>query len=259
MAALDDAVSGFLTNGLHNIVTAGLTLAEEPSFIGQAGPPAHEERRRQLVALLGRLPTVAAVYVGYSDGLFVFAGHVSSFSTAQRVEYGAPEGDSIIVRTISGQGADRQETWWFRTANGTEGAKKIRRAEYDPRVRPWYLEAIKLNGPAVTEPYVFAQSNAPGISAGMPMHDGAVIGFDLTLVTLSHLLGEYKVTPNSIIMVAPETSDVFVESEPCAAVTRGCLPSDAEARAVLRRTVMKARSDRQRLEREQKSRAVPTG
>ena len=89
---------------------------------------------------------------------------------------------------------------------------KTQHSDYDPRVRPWYVEATKKREPALTEPYLFAQSNAPGISAGVPMRDGAVIGLDFTLGPLSRLLGAYKVTPNSIIMVATDTSDVFIES-----------------------------------------------
>ena len=251
MATLDTAVSGFLVNGLRVIVSAGQTLAEGPSFAAPAGPEADDERIRQLVALLVRHPALAAAFVGYGDGHFVFAGRMSAFSATQRVEYGGPEGEAIIVRIIDGEGPSRRETWWFPAADGKRSAEKSRHSDYDPRIRPWFVEALKLREPALTEPYLFAQSNAPGITAGVPMRDGAVIGFDFTLNLLSHLLGAYKVTPNSIIMVATDTSDVFIESEPCAAPAGSCLPGDAETRAVLRRAIVEARPAHLHIEREE--------
>jgi adenylate cyclase len=250
MATLDTAVSGFMVNGLRVIVSAGLTLAEAPSFAAKAGAAADDERGRQLVGLLERHPTLAAAFVGYSDGHFVFAGRMSAFSASQRVEYGAPEGDAIIVRIIVGEGPDRRETWWFPTADGKRSAEREKHSAYDPRLRPWFIEAARQGGPALTEPYLFAQSNAPGISAGVPMRDGAVIGLDFTLDLLSRLLGAYKVTPNSIIVVAPDTSDVLIESEPCAAPSGDCLSGDAEVRAALRRAIVEARPAHLHIERD---------
>src|SRR5471030_1919887 len=209
MAALDDAVSGFLTGGLRTIVSVGLALGEAPSFSPQAGLALEDERSRQLVALLKRHPAVAAVYLGDADGRFLFAGHMTSFSAEQRDNYGASSEEDVIVRTISGDGAARQESWWFRSPGGERSPEWTQRSDYDPRTRPWYEQAIRSRAPALTEPYLFAQSRASGISAGVPMQGGRVIGFDFTLDTLSRLLGDYKVTPNSIIMVVPESSTVF--------------------------------------------------
>jgi adenylate cyclase len=245
LAALDDAVSVFLTNDLHTIVSVGLTLAEVTSFTSQAGPAADDDRGRHLVAVLQQHPVLAAAFAGYPDGHFVFAGHMASFSADQRVEYGAPRGDPTIVRIIDGEGAARRETWWFQSADGSRSAVKERHSDYDPRTRPWYVEPLKLGAPALTEPYIFAQSDEPGISAGIPMRPGGMIGFDFTLGTLSRLLGRYRVTPNSIIMASTDTSDIFIESEPCADSAYVCLPGDTAARAALKRAVLETRtSDR---------------
>src|SRR5882757_3549113 len=81
LASLDDAVSVFLTNDLHTIVSVGLTLAEVTSFASQAGPAADDDDRgRHLVAVLQQHPVLAAAFAGYPDGHFVFAGHMASFS-----------------------------------------------------------------------------------------------------------------------------------------------------------------------------------
>ena len=238
LAALDEAVSVFLTNDLHTIVSVGLTLTEVAGFSPQAGSTADDERARHLLAALQQHPALAAAFAGYPDGHFIFVGHMSSFSAEQRAEYGAPEGDPTIVRIIDGEGAARREVWWFQNADGSRSAVREKQNDYDPRTRPWYVESIKLGGPALTEPYRFAQSGEPGISAGIPMRAGGVIGFDFSLDTLSRLLGRYKVTPNSIIMASTSASDVLIELEACAPSADGCLPGDAEVRAALKHAVI---------------------
>ena len=246
MSALDYAVATTLTDGLRTIASVGLTLAEAPSFQAIAGHEADDERRRQLMAVLGRHPAVAAAYVGYPDGHFLYAGRLSQFSAERRVEFAAPNADAIVLRTVDGEGPARRETWMVA---GAGGAPRSRPDSYDPRVRPWYVEAEARQAPILTEPYRFAWSTEPGISAGLPMRGGGVIGFDFTLGTLSRLMGDYKITPNTIVLISMGTSDVLIETDPCKADSEGCFPEDGAARKVLRQTVLEG--DRgQRLTRE---------
>jgi len=244
MTALDYAVATTLTDGLHTISSVGLTLAEAPSFQFAAGHEADDERRRQLVAVLGRHPAVAAAFVGYPDGHFLYAGRLSEFSAARRAEFAAPTADSIVVRTVDGEGEARRETW---TIVGSSGAPRSRHDTYDPRKRPWYTEAEAKHAPVLTEPYRFAWSTEAGISAGLPMHGGGVIGFDFTLGTLSRLMGDYKITPNTIVLISMGTSDVLIETDPCKAGDEGCFPQDAAARQLLRKTVLEDSERGQRL------------
>ena len=90
---------------------------------------------------------------------------------------------------------------------------------------------VRANAPVLTEPYHFAQANVVGVSAGVPLRRGGVIGFDFTLSTLSGLIGDYRITPNSIIMLASETGVVFMESEACKLENSQCLPGEEAVRA----------------------------
>jgi adenylate cyclase len=250
MASLDSAVEGFLTAGLRIVVAVGTTLAEAPSFAPDAGPDADEERLRQLAALLGRYSSWAAVFVGYEDGRFLYAGRPETFSIEQRLEFDAPDGPSIILRKIEGEGAARRETWWFEMPDGSRSPPRTRHLDYDPRTRPWYVDAVRANAPVLTEPYHFAQANVVGVSAGVPLRRGGVIGFDFTLSTLSSLIGDYRITPNSIIMLASETGVVFMESEACKLENSQCLPGEAAVRAAMRSAVAQAGASGQRVERD---------
>ncbi len=238
---LEAAVEGFLTNGLHVVVSVGQALAASPSFSATENPLTDEERRRQLVAMLGRHSSVQSAFVGYADGSFIYAGRPGSFSLAQRLEYDAPDGESIIVRVIEAGKPPRPETYWFYLPDGSHTATQTTTSYFDARTRPWYVDAMRAKAAILTEPYRFAQTPDHGISAGIPLRSGlGVIGFDFTLQTLSQLLTAYKITANSVIVVGHAGGGVEIESEPCAPTLPGCLPSDALVREILRKSVVEA-------------------
>lgn len=239
MAALDSAVQDFLTSGLDVIVAVGTTLAESQGF--EPGSRVDdEERLRQLVAIMGLHPTMAAVYVGYDDGRFLFVGDTDDLSIEQRLRFDAPDAPSLLVRSLEAGGGPRRETYWFRLADGSVTPPRTRTDDYDPRTRPWFREAVVAKGPVLTEPYTFAQANVVGVSTGVPLRRGGVIGFDFTLTTLSKLLSEYRFTPNSLIMVAGETGTVFMESEPCRDTVAGCLPGEDRVREAMKKAIAEA-------------------
>src|SRR5258708_22847525 len=102
----------------------------------------------------------------------------------------------------------------------------------------------------LTDPCTFAQANVAGISAGIPLRQGGVIGFDFTLETLSQLIGDYKITPNSVIMVASESGTVFMESEACRPDRTKCLSGDDAVRKAMRAIVARLATGGQRVERD---------
>ncbi len=251
VATLERAVEQFVTEGLRVVIYVGLTLADSPSFDAQEGPAADDDRRQQLVALLGRHPAVAAAFVGYADGRFVYAGRPDSFSPSERSEFDTADRDTIIMRIVDGKGAARRAISWTESPGRPPSPKTVRPTDYDPRTRPWYVEAERVHGAALTEPYHFAWSKHAGISAGVPLRGGGgVIGFDYTLETLSQLVTAYKITPNSIIMVGHGVGVVEVESEGCVGGAARCLPGDAEVRTALKGVIREAIEKDHRIDRQ---------
>lgn len=249
MAALDSAVEGFLTSGLRVVVAVGTTLAETQAF-APGSTVADEERLRQFAVIIQRYPAMAAIYVGYEDGRFLYVGRTETLSISQRLEFDAPDAPSLLVRSVVAGDGLRQETWWFQLADGGRSPVQTRMIDFDPRTRPWYLEAMRVMGPALTEPYSFAQAKVVGVSAGMPLRQGGVIGFDFTLDTLSRLIGDYRFTDNSIIMVASDTGTVFMESEACRIEGGTCLPGEDQVRTAMRDAIIRAVDGGDRIERD---------
>ncbi len=248
---LEAAVEDFLTDGLHVVISVGQTLAYGPSFNATENPLTDEERRHQLIAMLQRHPAVQAAFVGYADGSFIYAGQLETFSVDQRAQIDAPDGEAIIVRVIEAGTPPRQESWWFYQPDGKHGSARTLTTNFDARTRPWYIDAMKANGPILTNPYRFAQTPDAGISAGIPLRSGAgVMGFDFTLRTLSQLLTAYKITANSVIVVGHSGGAVEIESEPCAPTLPGCLPDDALVRQMLREAVREAVATDRKIDRE---------
>lgn len=240
MGALDDAVIAFLSNSVRLIVSVGLTLGEQPTFSADAGTRADDERLRQLSALLRRHPAIDAAFVGYPDGRMLYAGRTETFSPEQQKEFGVPAGDPIVQRIFEGDDGGRRATWRFVGADGAVKGTRIEPSDYDPRVRPWYTGALQAGEPFLTEPYHFAWSGAPGISAGVPMEKGGVVGFDAGLSTLSRLIVQYKITANSIIVIGIGSADFFIETPPCDPTDEACLPGDEQVRALIQRAAVEA-------------------
>jgi adenylate cyclase len=213
MSALELAVTEWLTGSLRTVAAVGQTLAQTRSFAPSTDAALDGERERQLMAVLERNPAVAATYVGYADGKFIYVARATILGSAVGAELGAPNHDAILVRKVDTIGGTRSESWSFQSADGSRTAIRSRPSDFDPRTRPWYREAMALATPIVTEPYSFGLSRAPGVSLAVPLHQGGgAVGFDFTLETLSHVVSAKKITPHSVVTVATGTGAVLAET-----------------------------------------------
>ena len=242
MTALETAVTEWLTGGLSMIVAVGETLRGDPDFaFDPSRKSADADRQAQLAGVVDRNPILAAAYVGYQDGRFLYAGRFTARDAALRPELAAPEGDNLLIRRIDGEGAARREAWWFVRADGGRGAERDRPFDYDPRTRPWYKLATGAEASVVTEPYPFVPSNVMGITVAVAIPGwGGALGFDLTLDAMSRVLSTYKISPNSVVVLATGGNKIVAESEPCLAADPACRPDDAGLRRIVRREIGEA-------------------
>ncbi|VXB73197.1 Methyl-accepting chemotaxis protein PctA [Pseudomonas sp. 8AS] len=61
-------------------------------------------------------------------------------------------------------------------------------ADYDPRTRPWYKDAMAAGGSTLTEPYVDAATSELIITIATPAGSAGVVGGDLSLNTLVEII-----------------------------------------------------------------------
>ncbi|MCX7304317.1 MAG: adenylate/guanylate cyclase domain-containing protein [Hyphomicrobiales bacterium] len=197
----------------HSVVTMGAVL---PSLT--AGPPAYLDAKREfLVRALQGSPNLDGVYVGYPDGAFFQVMRAARSARWREAVSAPPEavfGMRVVMRPPDGPAAS---TWYFLDDQGRQiGMGPTRETDFDPRRRPWYRAAIRASEPVSTGPYVSASTQALTLTlAGTMTGDkGAVIGADVFLDTISHMLLDQAVSPHSVGYIFDGDRRLIVHSDP---------------------------------------------
>ncbi len=84
--------------------------------------------------------------------------------------------------------------------------KILRNDIYNPKKRPWYLNAIKNKKSTWTEPYIFYTSKKPGITISTPIFDennklSGVIGIDIEIDKLATFINNLKLGENGKVFL----------------------------------------------------------
>jgi len=148
-------------------------------------------------------PHFAGIYFGTPDG---------DFFDVRRSRIHTPDGfRAKIIRHPEGV---RQVDLVYRDAN----LKLIEREEdpndtYDPRIRPWYQKAKRLEDIVWTDPYVFFTSQKPGITIAGPVYENdkhfkGIVGVDIRIDQLSTFIGKLRVGKNGKAFLLNHNQDV---------------------------------------------------
>ena len=164
--------------------------------------------------------SVYSAYAGWDDGSFhqVYRALPGVAVLGQTLPQSAQFVENLIdTRSLSG-GAPAQARYrvhgdWAQplltTLNGP--------ANYDPRQRSWYKEAVRLKAPGVTDVYTFVSSGQLGFTVFAPLLVGelvqGVFAVDVSLSGLSRYLAETRVTPHSLSIIADEGGRVIAHSD----------------------------------------------
>ncbi|MEK9968447.1 MAG: ATP-binding protein [Ferrovibrio sp.] len=146
-----------------------------------------------------RLPQVNGIYLGLPDGSFM---HVQQFVPAPVRDAGGSRIDPamgtrrvLLPKTDGSTGMDDRWLYFDHTAEpGQEWQQAaVMPPPYDPRQRPWYLQALASDTPVWTDPYIFASTGKLGVTYATKIThpDGslwAVLGIDLSIESLSRIL-----------------------------------------------------------------------
>ena len=155
---------------------------------------------RQFTTALGGKHSVAAIQLGYPNGDYFIVRPLTS-GTA-RENFSAPAGAAFVVDNINSQNADeRQLTRLFYTDDLTLITRNDPVAtEYDPRQRPWYINAT--DTPSAIQPYLFYFLGKAGTTVTMKTAEtGVIIASDVLLEQLSETLARHLMTSSSEVVL----------------------------------------------------------
>jgi HD-GYP domain-containing protein (c-di-GMP phosphodiesterase class II) len=163
-----------------------------------------EERLQQLSLLTAAMrdrAAMAGLQVGYANGDYFIVR--SMLSSQVRNLFRAPDKAAFVVDNIARDpvSGERLLERLFYDENMQELLRHAPEAtEYDPRTRPWYLQAIQMGQVSAVEPYLFYFFKEIGTTISYaPPGSSTVIAADVTLRQLSSSLHKYLLTPSSEI------------------------------------------------------------
>ncbi|MFC4352727.1 ATP-binding protein [Fodinicurvata halophila] len=160
----------------------------------------------QLATVLRSVPGVSAAYVGWTDGDFLLLRPVGRHEE----QLGAPPDAAWLVQWAHTQGAR------FEFLDEDLDVLETRTDvayDFDPRERPWYEKARRVDETIVTAPYVFFTTREPGITAARRAPSGAVAGVDVSLWELSQSLQAGRLVPATEAAILDSDGSVLAHTD----------------------------------------------
>ncbi|KNX77394.1 phosphohydrolase [Pseudomonas sp. 250J] len=180
------------------------------AFDASAGAMAqHLERLPQLVESLRANRMLSAAYLGYPNGEFLLVRRLRDPQLLQR--FAAPAGTMFLVQTVSlGEDGALHGEWRFYDQWMTLLLHQPKPDyRYDPRQRPWFVEASAQSTTVLTHPYVFFTTREIGLTMAQRSVDGAaVIGMDVSVTDLASESRDLRMTAGTEIAVVDDQGSV---------------------------------------------------
>ncbi len=155
-------------------------------------------------------PWLISTYVGYEDGSFIQVKPLKK-NQILRNSVNAPQNAAylLVESTIDESGNTALYSYFDSDLNLISTSDRFKR-DYDPRLRPWYQQALKQKNNIVTKPYQFSSSGLPGVTSARQLAEGSgVVGADILLSDIKRLLGQNLLTKNSEIVIFEKKGTVL--------------------------------------------------
>jgi adenylate cyclase len=187
------------------------------ALVPELTSPAIEEDPRAISLIMRVLriyPQVLSLYVGFDNGDFFMVTHIAGEnSAALRDVLQAPRDAAFANEIISaGAGGGRITRWIFLAENGAVvGRREPVPAEFDPRERPWFDAAKRVDVVERSDLYIFATNSEPGFTLSRSFTGAmpGVIGADLAAIDLTRFLRDQHITATSTAFIFTKTGEVI--------------------------------------------------
>ncbi|NNF46762.1 MAG: hypothetical protein HKN69_08330 [Desulfofustis sp.] len=158
-------------------------------------------------------PDIASIYVGYDNGDFFMFRRLRNNVDRQILE--APTEAQWAVQSIDFHEDSPVSKLMLFYNNELEPLdKKQWETTYDPRKRGWYQQALGSDETVRDNPYVFFTDRKLGITFARSYIDGGVVaGVDIRLETLSDMMQQFKLTPNTKVVLFGDDGKIIAHED----------------------------------------------
>ncbi|MCG9689993.1 metal-dependent phosphohydrolase, partial [Vibrio tubiashii] len=134
-------------------------------------PVRHIRFLTSLQTIFQRNPGVVALYYANESGDFTLVRALRT--NADRERFDAPNKASLMINTTRVSGLN--EFYFLDGAYRSLGHRKTKDNKFDPRVRPWFINADKDGVIRLTEPYFFYFLKTNGVTLSRRSPDGTKV------------------------------------------------------------------------------------
>lgn len=197
----------------QSIFDTAVVTVDSYAFLNNLGekPTIHSHPLSQIFfKFLENNPDFTSIYVAFDDGDCYL---VSSLQDERKKLLGAPEEAAWYTETIGHLSTGRRYALRKFLDAGLVliDSEVARDVSFDPRKRNWFKQASAADTAVLSDVYVFAQSNVPGmtISHRFEGRVSGVIGIDISLANLSLFLRRQLVSQDSRIMLFGPSGELY--------------------------------------------------
>jgi len=152
---------------------------------------------------------IYAIYIGHKNGDFYEIINLDITENLREKLKTPQNARWLIVKIINKNGKKiRYEISLDKNLNKI--SKITKSTTYDPSLRPWYKKAQKVNNVTKTQPYMFSNLQAPGVTYAKKIskNKNAVIGLDISLESLTNLLSQQKLVKGSSLFLFRDKGEI---------------------------------------------------
>lgn len=167
-----------------------------------------------MAAMLRNNPQLFNLYVGYEDGSFIEMDVIDRAKPGFRVGLNVDQ-DAAFRLVVISRTAGAKPITKFLSETLNVVAEVAGPDNYDPRTRPWYVEAFKDDKTLLTGPYIFYATGEPGYTLRKPLTEGrrGVIAGDVLLSRFEDMLTQQKLGESGVAFLFNESGQIVAHPE----------------------------------------------
>jgi len=169
-----------------------------------------------MASMLRNNPQLFSLYVGYEDGSFLEMDFIDRAKPGFRASLNVDEDAVFRLVVISRTGkATAAPVTQYLSENLIQVAEVPGPTSYDPRQRPWYVDAFKDEKTLLTGPYIFFATAEPGYTFRTQLREGrrGVVAGDLLLNRLEQSLAEQRLGQSGLTFLFNDAGSIVAHPE----------------------------------------------